>query len=82
MSIFMQAYDYEIWDVVLDVLYVPMKTKTSSEALEPRQQRWMHKNRGEESVSKLQSHQYSSLHFKSDRVQSNFNMHDRKKNLG
>ena len=36
MSIFMRAYDYEIWDVVLDGPYVPMKTKAGSEALEPK----------------------------------------------
>ena len=30
----MRAYDYEMWDVVLDGPYVPMKTKTRSEALE------------------------------------------------
>ena len=34
MSIFMRAYDYEMWDVVLDDPYVPMKTKVGSEALE------------------------------------------------
>ena len=34
MSIFMRAYDYEMWNVVLDDLYVPIKTKTGSEALE------------------------------------------------
>ena len=27
MSIFMRAYDYEMWDVVLDGPYIPMKTK-------------------------------------------------------
>ena len=26
MSIFMRSYDYEMWDVVLDGPYVPMKT--------------------------------------------------------
>ena len=36
MSIFMRAYDYEMWDVVLDGLYVLMKTKEGSEALEPK----------------------------------------------
>ena len=36
MSIFMRAYDYEIWDVVLDGPYVSMKTKAGSEALEPK----------------------------------------------
>ena len=36
MSIFMRAYDYEMWDVVLDDPYVPMKTKAGSEALEPK----------------------------------------------
>ena len=36
MSIFMQAYEYEMWDVVLDDPYVPMKTKAGSEALEPK----------------------------------------------
>ena len=36
MSIFIRSYDYEIWDVVLDGPYVPMKIKTGSEALEPK----------------------------------------------
>ena len=36
MSIFMRAYDYEMWDVVLDGPYVPMKTKAGSEALKPK----------------------------------------------
>ena len=36
MSIFMQSYNYEMWDVVLDGPYVPMKTRTGSEALEPK----------------------------------------------
>ena len=36
MSIFMQSYDYEMWDVVLDGPYVPMKTKIGSEDLEPK----------------------------------------------
>ena len=36
MSIFMRAYYYEIWDIVLDGPYVPMKTKAGSEALEPK----------------------------------------------
>ena len=36
MSIFMRAYNYEMWDVVLDGPYVPMKTKAGSEALEPK----------------------------------------------
>ena len=36
MSIFMRAYDYEMWDVVLDGPYVLMKTKAGSEALEPK----------------------------------------------
>ena len=36
MSIFMGVYDYEMWDVVLDGPYVPMKTKVGSEALEPK----------------------------------------------
>ena len=36
MSIFMRSYDYEMWDVVLNGLYVPMKTKTRSKALEPK----------------------------------------------
>ena len=26
MSIFMRSYDYEMWDVVLDGPYIPMKT--------------------------------------------------------
>ena len=36
MSIFMWAYDYEMWDVMLDGPYIPMKTKVGSEALEPK----------------------------------------------
>ena len=36
MSIFMRAYDYEIWHVVLDSPHVSMKTKAGSEALEPK----------------------------------------------
>ena len=36
MSIFMRAYDYEMWDVMLDGPYVPMKTKAGNEALEPK----------------------------------------------
>ena len=36
MSIFMRAYDYEMWDVVLDDPYVPMKTKAGNEVLEPK----------------------------------------------
>ena len=36
MSIFMSAYDYKMWDVVLDDPYVPMKTKAGSEALKPK----------------------------------------------
>ena len=36
MSIFMRAYDYEMWDVVLDGPYIPMKTKAKSEAIEPK----------------------------------------------
>ena len=34
MSIFMQSYDYEMWDIVLDGLHVPMKKKVESEELE------------------------------------------------
>ena len=36
MSIFMRAYDYEMWDVVLDDPYVSMKIKMGSKALEPK----------------------------------------------
>ena len=36
ISIFMRAYDYEMWNVVLDGPYVSMKTKAGSEALEPK----------------------------------------------
>ena len=36
ISIFMWAYDYEMWDVVFDGPYVSMKTKAGSEALEPK----------------------------------------------
>ena len=36
MSIFMRSYGYEMWDVVLDGPYVPMKTKAGSEESEPK----------------------------------------------
>ena len=36
ISIFMRSYDYEIWDVVLDGSYVPMKTSMGVEALVPK----------------------------------------------
>ena len=36
MSIFMRSYDYEMWDVVLDGPYVPMKTSTGVEASVPK----------------------------------------------
>ena len=36
MSIFMRSYDYEMWDVVLDGPYVPMKTGTGVEASVPK----------------------------------------------
>ena len=36
MSIFMRAYNYEMWDVVLDGPYIPIKTKVESEAIEPK----------------------------------------------
>ena len=36
MSIFMRAYDYDMWDVVLDGPYVSMKTKVGSEVFEPK----------------------------------------------
>ena len=39
VSIFMRSYDYEIWDVVLDGLYVPMKTGTGVEASVPKLRR-------------------------------------------
>ena len=36
MSIFIQSYDYEMWDVVLDGSYVPMKIGMGVEALIPK----------------------------------------------
>ena len=39
MSTFMQSYDYEMWDVVLDGPYVPMKTDTGVEASVPKLRR-------------------------------------------
>ena len=32
----MRLYDYEMWNVVLDGPYVPMKTKMGSEKSEPK----------------------------------------------
>ena len=31
MSIFVRSYDYEMWDVVMDDLYMPMKIKARNE---------------------------------------------------
>ena len=31
ISIFMRSYDYEMWDVIFDGPYVPMKKKMESE---------------------------------------------------
>ena len=36
MSIFMRSYDYEMWDVVLDGPYVPIKTNMKVKALVPK----------------------------------------------
>ena len=36
MSIIMRSYDYELWDIVMDCPYVPMKTKVRSEESEPK----------------------------------------------
>ena len=38
MNIFMRSYNYQMWDAVLDETYVPMKTRTRSEVLEPKLQ--------------------------------------------
>ena len=32
----MRSYDYELWDVVMDDPYVPIKTKVGSEESEPK----------------------------------------------
>ena len=37
MSIYMRSYDYQIWDVVVDGPFVPIKTKGRSEEIEPKQ---------------------------------------------
>ena len=36
MNIFMRSYDYEMWDIMLDGLYVPMKIGTGVEASVPK----------------------------------------------
>ena len=36
MSIFIRSYDYQMWDIVLDGSYVPMKIGTRVEALVPK----------------------------------------------
>ena len=36
MSVYMRSCDYEMWDVVMDGLYVPTKTKERSEELKPK----------------------------------------------
>ena len=36
MSIYMRSCDYEMWDVVVDGLYMLSKTKRRSEELEPK----------------------------------------------
>ena len=64
VSIFMRSYDYEIWDVVLDGLYVPMTTGTRVEASIPKlRSEWL-----ESEVKKVQVNfkaQYSLLCFES-----------------
>ena len=44
MSIFMRSYDYEMWDVVLDGLYLPMKTCTRVEASKRMVRIWSEKS--------------------------------------
>ena len=42
ISIFMRSYNYEMWDVVLDGPYVPMKKKVGSEESESKlRSEWM-----------------------------------------
>ena len=36
MSIYMRSYDYEMWDVVINGPYVPMKKKKESEKMKPK----------------------------------------------
>ena len=75
MSIFIRSYNYEMWDVVLDGPYVPMKTKKGSEALKPKLwNEWTESC--EENASELQSNQYSSLRFESYWVQHNIYVQD------
>ena len=45
MSIFMRSYDYEMWDVVLDGLYLPMKTCTRVEASKRMVRIWSEKSK-------------------------------------
>ena len=50
ISIFMRSYDYEVWDIVLDGPYVPMKIGTRVEASVPKlQSEWL-----ESEVKKVQ----------------------------
>ena len=57
MSIFMRSYDYEMWDIVLDGLYVLMKIGTGVEALVP-------KLRNEWSESKVKKVKKVQVNFK------------------
>ena len=36
MSVYMRSCDYEMWDVVMDGAYIPIKTKERSEQLKPK----------------------------------------------
>ena len=57
----MRSYVYKMWDVVLDGLYVPMKTKMGNEDLEPKLRSEWSELENEEGASKFQSNQHSSL---------------------
>ena len=56
--------------------------KDKKRSFEAKASKWIDRNKGKESASKLQGHQYSSLRFKFDRVQLNFNLHNSEWNLG
>ena len=66
MSIFMRAYNYEMWDVVLDSSYVSMKTKAGSEALEPKLRSEWTELEIKKTSSKLQNDKHSPLCVKSN----------------
>ena len=67
MSIYMRSYDYEIWDVVMDGLYILMKKKKNDEMKPKPRSEWTDAKMKKNS-NQLQGCQHPSLCSKSYRV--------------